>query len=155
MEFIISEMQPYDRNFRKTCKYLEKVIVKENLSTNGGTLNYSNLTYQSDLLLLASIDNKVIGFVSLIDDEDAYYVYQIAIKKEYQQKGIGSELIKKTLEIAKDNSKDVTANVMDYNTKSKKMFDKLGFVMLGYSSVGNGFYRYYQQNKEDKIEYHM
>jgi hypothetical protein len=35
-----------DKRFVPICNYLEKHIVRPNLSKNGGTLNYNNLTYQ-------------------------------------------------------------------------------------------------------------
>ena len=147
MECTIVKILPSSKGFEKICAYLESVIVSENLSINGGTLNYSNLTYESNLLLLAIKDEKPIGFSSLVELEDSFYVYQIAIKKEYQQKGIGSMLLEEAIGVAKSVGYDVTANVMEHNTNSKKMFERFGFKKLGYSSKGNAFYRFFQPEK--------
>ena len=134
--------------FKNICRIIEKNIVEENLAINGGTLNYSHLTFDSELLLLAMDGEEIIGFNSLVTFDNTYYVWQIAVKKELQGKGIGTELMKKAMEIALEKDMDVTANVMDYNEKSKKMFLNLGFIKEGYSSKNNGFYRYYQKQKK-------
>jgi ribosomal protein S18 acetylase RimI-like enzyme len=138
---------PDDKGFKKVCDYLESTIVKENLSINGGTLNHHSLTYNSDVLLVAVVENIIIGYASLVKIQNTCYVYQIALKKEFQQKGIGTGLIKRAIDIAEDNGLDLTANVMDYNTNSKKMFTRLGFEKIGYTKENDGFYKYYQRRK--------
>jgi ribosomal protein S18 acetylase RimI-like enzyme len=55
--------------------------------------------------------------------------------------------MQKAMEIAKELDVDVTANVMEDNTNSKKMFTRLGFTKID-GINGNGFYRYEQPGKE-------
>ena len=137
-----------DNNFINICNILEKDIVLENLSINGGTLNYTHLTYDSQVLLVAKDDNKkLVGFASLVLFDGTVYVYQIAVKKALQGRGIGTALVSKTIDIAKEANMDVTANVRDYNINSQKMFTNLGFVKLSETSDGDGFYRFYQKQK--------
>jgi hypothetical protein len=38
--------------FNRICDYCDKKIVKENLSENGGTLNYSGIIFDSDILIV-------------------------------------------------------------------------------------------------------
>ena len=151
MNLDIIEILPTDESFKEICEYLEREVVNENLSVNGGTLNYSNLTYDSDLLLVAMYENEPIGYISLLYESNAIYVYQMAVKKIYQQKGIGSMLMKKTIEISESKNLDIKANVMDYNTNSKKMITKLGFVKFGDSWKGNGYYRYFHKDNNMKL----
>jgi hypothetical protein len=70
---------PDDKGFKKVCDYLESTIVKENLSINGGTLNHHSLTYNSDVLLVAVVENIIIGYASLVKIQNTCYVYQIAL----------------------------------------------------------------------------
>ncbi len=147
MNIEIDAIDINDDNFINICNILEKDIVIENLSINGGTLNYTHLTYDSDILLVARDGSKIVGFASLVGFGNTIYVYQIAVKKEYQGNGIGSMLITKTIELAKDVDMDVTAHVMNYNTNSQKLFLGLNFLKLGESEEGNGFYRFYQNKK--------
>ena len=139
---------PNDKGFEKICDYLEENVCKENLSWNGGTLNYENLTYDSDILFVA-YDKKVpIGYTSLIITEMGIYVYQIAIKKEYQQRGIGSSMMQMTLDFADSNNMDVSAHVRDYNSNSLKMFTRLGFKKI--SEKDGNYFLLLEQTKKDK-----
>ena len=108
----IRRIGPKTSIFNHVCDYVEQNINRENLSINGGTLNYSNLTYESDILLVA-LDNGVpVGYNSIVTYEDGLYIYQIAVKKEYQNKGVGTLMLKKAIEIAKKTKyeRDSTCN---------------------------------------------
>ena len=146
MDYKIVQIENNNKDFVNICRVLEKDIVEENLSINGGTLNYTRLTYDSNPLLIAISGEEIIGFNSLVPMRDTYYVWQIAVKKKYQGRGIGTELMKKAIEFAKEKDCDVTANVMYYNIKSQRMFLGLGFDQV--SGGNNGFYRYYQKAKK-------
>ena len=145
MECNVVRMDRNDPHFYMTCMQLEAEIVKENLAGNGGTLNYSHLTINSEDLFLAMVGDKVVGFASMVYYDDSYYVYQIAVKKEFQQQGIGMQLMEAVIAHAKEIGKDVTANVRDYNENSKKMFMRLGFTRLSEEGASNGYYRLYQK----------
>lgn len=57
----------------------------------------------SDFLVLAIDDNKVIGFINAISDKVlSAYIPLLEVLKEYQGKGIGSELVRRMLEQLKD-----------------------------------------------------
>ena len=128
------------KEFMKICKYVEENINRENLHKNGGTLNYSNLTYDSDILFIAYDNETPVGYNSIVRYEDGFYVYQIAVKKEYQGKGIGTAMLKEAIEIAEKENTFITAHVMYYNIPSQKMFTKQGFKKIKENDEGNGFY---------------
>ena len=131
-------------DFEDICIQCEDGIVQENLRKNGGTLNLCNLTYGSDFLILCLEDNVPIGFCSLVLlDTVGLYVYQIAVKKEYQKKGIGSNLIKVTKELAFNLGINISAHVKAYNTNSQKMFLRSDFIKNDdYSNTDEYFYEY-------------
>jgi len=148
MEYNLIVIDYNDPNFNNVCKILEQNIVLENLSKNGGTLNYTGLTYHSDILILATLGSEIVGFNSIVyTNNNGLYIYQIAVKKAHQQQGVGMLMMNKAMEIAQENNMTVSANVMDYNTNSKKMFERLGFSKLGYSEENNGYYEFKQDKK--------
>ena len=137
----IKKIEIGTHNFYRACDYIETHITKENLSINGGTLNYSNLTYDSDILLIAFDNDIPVGYNSIVRYDGGLYIYQIAVKKEYQNKGIGTLMLKKAIEIAEEQNTFVTAHVMNYNIASQKMFLNLGFKKIDEDKkTGNGFY---------------
>lgn len=136
-----------NKNFKKICDYIEKEIVEPNLSKNGGTLNYQKLTYKSDLLILCIDQNKIVGFNSIIFfPKDTLYIYQIGVLNKYKNKGIGTNLMKQAVDIAIENDLYVSAHVMDYNTYSKKLMEKIGLKKLSVQGK-NSFYSFKPINK--------
>ena len=75
--------------FNKLCNYCDKKIVTENLSINGGTLNYSGIVFDSDIMIVCFDKTKPVAFNSLVELEDSIYIYQptryITIKTTEQQ----------------------------------------------------------------------
>lgn len=145
----IKKIYKTQEKFNDICNYLEQNITKENLSINGGTLNYKNLTYDSDVLFVAydNDNEKLVGYNSVIKYEDGYYIYQIAVKKEFQNQGIGKQLALKSIELAESEKELLTAHIMEYNEASKRLFSSLGFKKLSVNN-GNGFYVLDTLNKD-------
>lgn len=140
-----------DEEFQKSCQFCEENIVLENLKNNGGTLNFTSLTYGSDYLVVA-IDGEIVGFNALIFEPTVgFYVNQIAVKNNYKQKGIGSTLIGMGMTLASNISLPICAHVRDYNIASQKMFEKCGFIKEErYSDRENYFYIYSQKEYGQK-----
>ena len=142
MKYVI--INPGSDNFEDMCDQCEQGIVLENLRKNGGTLNYSKLTYNSNILILCLNDNIPIGFCSLVlNDEVGLYVYQIAVKKIYQKQGIGTRLIEITKHLSEDLGIKSSAHVMAYNKGSQKTFENCGYLKdEKNSSEEEYFYQY-------------
>lgn len=116
--------------FNKICAYCDKRIVEENLSINGGTLNYSGIIYDSDIIIVCFDKTKPIAFNSIVELDDSLYIYQIAVKNSHKKQGIGETLMHKAISIATCKNKAVTAHVRDYNEASNHLFKKLGFTAI-------------------------
>ena len=73
--------------FSKICQYCDKKIVEENLKKNGCTLNYSDIVFNSDYLILCLEGITPIGFNSIIELEDSLYINQITVhnNKKHQK----------------------------------------------------------------------
>lgn len=130
-----------DCHFKSTCNKIEEEIVKQNLFINGGTLNFNNLTYRSDILVVCFKENELIGFNSLMLNRDNLYIIQIGIKNEHKKKGIGTQMMKIAISIAQRFNLKVSAHVRDYNIASQNMINRLGFEKMPFNgSPNNPFY---------------
>lgn len=116
--------------FKTICKYCDRKIVEENLSINGGTLNYSGIVYNSDYLIVCIDNNIPIAFNSIVELEDNIYINQIAVKNNRKKQGIATQLMQIAISMGESKEKAITAHVRDYNTASNHLFQKLGFQAL-------------------------
>lgn len=151
MEFIM--INRASEEFMEMCAQCELEIIPQNLKKNGGTLNYSNLTYESDFLILCVNSQKPIAFCSLVILDNAdIYVYQIAVKKEYQKRGIGKKMIEISQRLASNLGVNVSAHVKEYNISSQRMFESCGFIKNDEYSDEDEFFYEYKQITKDNIE---
>lgn len=143
-----------DQDFENVCERCEKEIVEENLVRNGGTLHFQFLTYQADCMIIALDDSSFIGFNALIMNSNmGFYVNQIAVRKSYQKKGIGTTLVSMGTDMADKLSLPVYAHVREYNVGSQKTFEKCGFEKEDtYRTQDSFFYAYSQKKMGEKKE---
>jgi len=60
--------------------------------------------------------------------EDAVRIDSIAVKEQFRGAGIGTDLINKVLEFAKNKAfKEVVLEVVNTNPKAKKLYERMGF----------------------------
>lgn len=86
-------------------------------------------------------NNKPVGYVGVFDSLDDYNIIGIAVDKNYQKKGIGSMLIKKVIDIAKQNNvKTLSLEVDEKNTTAINFYKNKGF------EVTNIRKKYYKDN---------
>ena len=88
-------------------------------------------------MYVAEEDNKVKGFIMYTEKEYnidnqvqriTYAIDAIAVDKQYRGQGIGTKLIDKIKEIAKDNNVDaIELQVNAKNIAAKAMYEKYGF----------------------------
>ena len=147
-------------NKNEFYKYKDVIdsIHLENAYPCGYLIDGDYLT-NADKIVLLFIDNRVVGYASLskediIPDEGSDFsitispnnikIKQIAIRKEYQNKGIGTNLINYIKKYAKDNNinyikkyaKDNNINYIylysfSLNEKAKDFYLKNNFVISG------------------------
>lgn len=105
-------------------------IAKQNHLINGGTLRFMSIVQNSDYIICAVKDEKVLGYIGMVKDfifKGDFYIYQLAIKKDEMQKGIATSL----MNYVKSHSKGyvaITSNVRKDNIPSFRLHEKLGFV---------------------------
>lgn len=135
-------------NKNEFYKYKDVIdsIHLENAYPCGYLIDGDYLT-NADKIVLLFIDNRVVGYASLskediIPDEGSDFsitispnnikIKQIAIRKEYQNKGIGTNLINYIKKYAKDNNIDyIYLYSFSLNEKAKDFYLKNNFVISG------------------------
>lgn len=80
-------------------------------------------------ILIYSINNNIVGFISCIYIEEGLMLSEVQIKKQYQGKyDILRKMLKYICNICdKDKSKYVLGTINDNNEKSKQVFTYIGF----------------------------
>ena len=118
----------------------------ENAYPNGYLIDDDYIT-KADKIVLVLIDSRVVGYASLSkeditpDEECEFYINlslnnikikQIAINKNYQNKGIGTALINYIKIYAKDNNIDyIYLYSFSLNEKGKNFYLKNNFIISG------------------------
>jgi len=75
----------------------------------------------------AKADNRLVGFILIMDMIDVLEVIRIAIKKEYRRQGRGENILR---EFISDSDKDIFLEVRTSNEKAIKLYKKIGFELL-------------------------
>lgn len=89
-------------------------------------------------MLVAKIDNKVVGFLLAEFKETPHYKYtntcminEVAVSEKYRSYGIGTALLKKTLSVCKNKKiEEVKLDVYNVNMGAKRLYERLGFNVL-------------------------
>lgn len=90
---------------------------------------------------VATQNEKAIGYIGVFDTIDDYNIIGIAVDKNFQRQGVGSLLIKKIIEIAKQNKvSTLSLEVDEKNEKAINFYKKMGF------TVTNIRKKYYKDN---------
>lgn len=79
---------------------------------------------------------SVAGFASFVlDDVDSFeapcvYLYEIHVERNYQGLGIGTELMKRVVELAKERNLPINLTVFDFNKKAIQFYEMWGFTVV-------------------------
>lgn len=127
------KLVPYFENYETTLKwYADKDVCKQvdnidfvyDVDRLQKMYNYLNTHGK---LYYIEYNNELVGDISLTDDNEI----TIVVCKEFQNKHIGRNCVKKILELAKEKGlKSVTTSIYDFNHQSRKMFEALGFKQI-------------------------
>ena len=97
--------------------------------------------------LVAEDDGEILGFVAFMNISGEIHINNIIVDPKHRKKGIGLELLEAVIDYYKDD-KDVmgiTLEVRVDNVPAISLYEKLGFVEVGYRE------KYYKNNKDAYI----
>ncbi len=70
--------------------------------------------------------NEMVGFIGIKNYEKEIYLYRFFIDEKYRGQGIGTIALRKLIEKAKEQDKDMSLEVLGYNI-AKDLYERLGF----------------------------
>ncbi|MDR2080924.1 MAG: ribosomal protein S18-alanine N-acetyltransferase [Campylobacteraceae bacterium] len=111
-------------------------IENEVFDKNSYALSYKNFLYHigKNPLFVCEIDNKTAGYILLLKQKQSSKtrIYSIAVKKEFQSRGVGIRLLEKSFTWAEENGKKaIKLEVNAANFSAIKLYKKAGFVKIG------------------------
>ena len=77
---------------------------------------------------IAMVGGKRVGVIKVIPRVDELHLHQMQILPEYQKKGIGAVLVRRTIERSDQSRKPITLFVVK-NTPAKLLYEQFGFVV--------------------------
>ena len=71
-------------------------------------------------------NSEMVGFIWIKNYEKEIYLYRFFIDEKYRGQGIGTIALRKLIEKAKEQDKDMSLEVLGYNI-AKDLYERLGF----------------------------
>ena len=146
MKYMLEEALSNNVEFLIKCK-LNSIFEYANNLSNDEMMkikNYVNKKVPIQLkdYKLIKVDNKIIGCVLVEQKDDGVLLDEIYIEKDYRNKGIGTDIIKKIL----IENKIVFLWVYKLNVKAINLYKKCGFYIIGETETR--YYMQYRSNNE-------
>ncbi|MDF7639039.1 GNAT family N-acetyltransferase [Lactobacillus sp. ESL0791] len=129
----------------------QKQISKQELISLYRSVHWSEYTSNVERLQIALLnslnvitawsDNRLVGLIRTVGDaQTILYIQDILVRPEYQNQGIGSELMQRILTKYKDVRQKML--LTDNTVKTRVFYEKQGFTATDHLGVV-GFYREY------------
>jgi len=86
--------------------------------------------YDPSKVKVIQLDLKDVGFIEVIYSRDEIFISELNILPEFQNRGIGSSLIKNLTNMADEDKLNVRMQVLKVNP-ARRLYERLGFIMYG------------------------
>ncbi len=108
---------------------IDKNALPENWSEKNYNESLENPNYN---ILVAKLDNKIVGFISMYHASGEGYICNIAVEKSHRKRGIGTALLSEAIRYSKrKNLEFLTLEVRESNIGAVKFYEKLEFAKIG------------------------
>ncbi len=92
------------------------------------------------IIQYAGID---VGMYYVVEEDDCYIIKRIEVLCEYQNRGIGTKILRELLKRAEQQNKAVRLRVFKINP-ARRLYERLGFLIMGETET------HYQMEKPNK-----
>lgn len=104
------------------------------------------LNNETSLFLVAKEENEVIGYIGMSIVIDEGYIFNVAVRERYRNKGVATALINELITYGKKNNFSfITLEVRASNLTAVSLYSKFGFLKAGERKD------YYSNPKENAI----
>lgn len=126
IKFILIDNYSYLDSLVELSKNLFNQSSKYNLNDFKDAIDHDNYVIYGLL-----DDEKLIGYIYYLKSLDEGEIYQLGIKKEYQNNKLGELLLSKSLlELKKEGIKNIFLEVRDNNNQAINLYKKVGFKQI-------------------------
>lgn len=124
-----------------SSEYLEKEVVKERKKIWAERLDKNN-TNEKQWVLLLEDDEKLLGFICIIAEEDSQYgslIDNLHVHPDFKRKGLGKQLLQRGIDWAKSNypASSVYLWVYTVNTNAILFYEKMEGKNVGTKVLNN------------------
>ena len=82
-------------------------------------------------ILVATIDNKVVGNVYIIQDPWSSFIFRLAVRKKFKERGVGAMLMGEAEELLREKGvKDVALFVRSNHNELINYYKKMGYTSM-------------------------
>jgi GNAT superfamily N-acetyltransferase len=133
------KLVPGDETHREFSYQVKKAAEGEYITSMFGwdevvQRDYHDKAWQQQKPDIITYEGKLIGTIATIEDKDCIEVGQFFILPEYQNKGIGTYLLKDILARADQSRRNVTLKFLR-NNRAKSLYVRNGFRLVSTSEV--------------------
>jgi ribosomal protein S18 acetylase RimI-like enzyme len=86
---------------------------------------------------IIEVDGVRVGMIQLFDQADAVEVGEIQVQPSHQNQGIGSRVLKDTIDRVHEQKKKVLLSVALKNERAYQLYQRLGFRKVGHNGTHN------------------
>lgn len=79
---------------------------------------------------IIQIDGKDAGVIAIEQRDEGLFVALIEILPDYQNRGVGTSLLRHTIQKAQAANLSVTLQVLKTNAPARRLYERLGFVIV-------------------------
>lgn len=97
-------------------------------------------------ITLAYEGKQLVGYAHIDNNTDLLFLRMLAIHRDHQRNGIGTQLLKWLITSGKEQFKPVGLEVFKINTEAKRFYERHGFNVVG-ESLHSYVMKYYVPNK--------
>lgn len=88
-------------------------------------LDYHEKQFNPERIRIIVYENQAIGYISIFETEETFFIENILIETAFQSKGIGTEVLLDSIKTA--NNKNIELQVLKINESAKRLYEKLNF----------------------------
>ena len=118
-----------------TIKHFEKIepILLDKFDSFWSSSTLKNeLQNPNSQYFVALLNDDIIGFGGIWKAVDDCHITDIVVRKDFRNHGIGSKILEKLIQVAKQTSlSSLTLEVNANNVPAQKLYKKYGFISLG------------------------
>jgi len=115
----------------KMINYTEDLTIDKDYAENMNPFYEKLFALDNYLFLMAYLNDEPVGSVILIESDCCIEIDDLFVVKEYRNQGIGTEIQKSVMELAKQKQKKVIL-VADAEDTPKNMYEKQGYEYVSY-----------------------